>query len=516
MIIIGINLSHDSSICVIKDGVIIDYQMAERLSHYKHDDNYHFMITEIFKKYADIVDQVFVSWFHQNFQHVKTYLIKTIKTYCKDNCNFKIYENDDHHLYHASNAFYNSPFEESAILVIDGGGKRNEVLGRQTESIFHFGKNTKKRFLERLTPHDVHGSCGFAELWENTCYHYGHSGFDAGKLMGASAYGENKSEYPRAYIGLNANPNFIKKLSDMSIYDASYRLQHDSFEVVCQWVDKTITLTNQKNICCSGGYFMNVVNNYKLIKKYPNINFYFDPICTDDGTAIGIAKYFWYDQYPDAKRYELESLYLGSNPNYYDVDGQRYTTPQEVAKLIAERNVVALYQGQSEAGPRALGNRSFLYDPRDPKGRDHVNTVKKRENYRPFAGSVLEEHAHDWFEMLHLESSPFMSYAIPCKKDKQELVPALQHEDGTSRIQTVNREQNEHYYDLIQEFYELTSVPMVLNTSFNLAGDTMVDNFDDAIRTCRDGGIRYLYLPEKQMLVDFGEQNGSQCPDSDS
>jgi len=325
--------------------------------------------------------------------------------------------------------------------------------------------------------------------------------------MVASAYGVENKNHPRAYINRKVNPCFMQNLQQhkISYFDASYRLQNDSFEVICNWIEDTIRLTNQKNICCSGGYFMNVVNNYKLVEKYPHINLYFDPICTDNGTSIGAAKFVYYEKSGVKTKSPLTSLYLGSHANYYDVDGQRYTTPQEVAKLIAERNIVALYQGQSEAGPRALGNRSFLYDPRDPKGRDHVNTVKKREHYRPFAGSVLEEHAHDWFEMLRLKSSPFMSYAIPCKKDKQEIVPALQHEDGTSRIQTVSREQNEHYYDLIQAFYELTGVPMVLNTSFNLAGDTMVDNFDDAIRTCQDGGIRYLYLPEKQMLVDFGE-----------
>jgi len=177
------------------------------------------------------------------------------------------------------------------------------------------------------------------------------------------------------------------------------------------------------------------------------------------------------------------------------------TGPKEIAEILANRNVVAIYQGQAEAGPRALGNRSILYDPRDPDGRDVVNKIKKREYFRPFAGSVLEDKASEWFDMATLKSSPYMMYAVQALDERRNLMPGLQHNDGTSRIQTVNESQNKNYYNLIKEFDKITGVPMLLNTSFNLAGDTLVQTMDDAIRTCREGGIEFLYCPDINTLI---------------
>ena len=130
-----------------------------------------------------------------------------------------------------------------------------------------------------------------------------------------------------------------------------------------------------------------------------------------------------------------------------------------------------------------------------------MNRVKKREYFRPFAGTVLLEHAREWFDMDRLEESPFMSYAIDVLPDKRHLIPSIVHVDGTCRIQTVTREQNKHYYDLISEFYKLTGVPILFNTSFNLAGDTMVDTIQDGLKTLRDSELKYMYLPETSSLI---------------
>lgn len=169
----------------------------------------------------------------------------------------------------------------------------------------------------------------------------------------------------------------------------------------------------------------------------------------------------------------------------------------QVVDLLEQRNVVAIFQGGSEAGPRALGNRSLLYDPRDPEAITKVNKVKRREWWRPFAGSIMLEHAHEWFEMLTIKESPYMSYAMPVKEDKRELIPGIVHFDGTSRIQTVTREQNYHYYNLIENFYKRTGIPLLFNTSFNLAGDPLCHSLDDAIFAIKNSDIDYLYLPEK-------------------
>lgn len=179
----------------------------------------------------------------------------------------------------------------------------------------------------------------------------------------------------------------------------------------------------------------------------------------------------------------------------------KIVTPLDVAELIANKNIVALFQGRSEAGHRALGNRSILYDPRDPNGKDHVNIVKQREWYRPFAASVMLEHVHDWFDMASLKDSPFMMFAVDVIKDKQNLIPCVTHVDGTCRVQTVTQEQNLNFYNLINSFYELTNVPMLFNTSFNLAGEVIVETEEEAIDVIQRSKIEYLYLPEKQILM---------------
>lgn len=180
---------------------------------------------------------------------------------------------------------------------------------------------------------------------------------------------------------------------------------------------------------------------------------------------------------------------------------QNNVTYGDVAKIISEKNIVALFQGRSEAGHRALGNRSILYDPRDPNGKNHVNIVKQREWYRPFAASVMLDHAHDWFDMAGLKESPFMMFAVDVIKNKQDLIPCVTHVDGTCRIQTVTEKQNFNFYNLISEFYKLTGVPMLFNTSFNLAGEVIVETEDEAVDVLQRSKIEYLYLPEKQMLM---------------
>lgn len=167
-------------------------------------------------------------------------------------------------------------------------------------------------------------------------------------------------------------------------------------------------------------------------------------------------------------------------------------------QLIDNEQIVAIFQNDSEWGPRALGNRSILFDPRHPNAKNIVNTIKKREHYRPFACTVMAEHANDYFEMLQLPESPWMSFAIQCKEKALEDIPTLVHADNTCRMQTVTEEQNPNYYNLIKGFYERTGVPIIFNTSFNLGGEAIVENVYDAIDTCNRSMINHLYIPEDQ------------------
>jgi carbamoyltransferase len=173
----------------------------------------------------------------------------------------------------------------------------------------------------------------------------------------------------------------------------------------------------------------------------------------------------------------------------------------DVAKLLADKKIVAIFQGRSESGPRALGNRSMLYTPTDLNGRDHVNQIKGREYFRPLAASMMLEHANEWFDMLGIPESPYMTFSFTCKEDKKHIIPSVIHVDGSCRIQTVTEQQNFHYYNLIKAFYELTGVPMVLNTSLNLGGEPLVETIDDTFNTFAKSKIDYLYLPELQLLV---------------
>ena len=171
-----------------------------------------------------------------------------------------------------------------------------------------------------------------------------------------------------------------------------------------------------------------------------------------------------------------------------------------VELLTDHKQIVGIFQGNSEWGPRALGNRSILFDPRNPQAKRIVNEVKQREDYRPFACTVLKEHAHEYFEMLQLEESPYMSFAVQCKKKAMEDIPTLVHADNTCRMQTVTREQNKNYYDLIKAFGDKTGVPILFNTSFNLGGEAIVETVYDAIDTCNRSMINHLYIPEDQEI----------------
>jgi len=300
------------------------------------------------------------------------------------------------------------------------------------------------------------------------------------------------------------------------------RMQDDYEEYIINLVDLALELSECKNIIISGGCALNCVANYKILKHLPkDVNLYIDPISDDSGIALGMIFYLGnkdgseWNSYADKKfvfdagvktiRKKYNPSYLGTQLEYdytlKDNQSQKDVTVEDVARLLESGNVVAIAQGKAETGARALGNRSILFDPRVENGKEIVNKVKKREWWRPFAGTVLLEHAREWFDMDRLEESPHMTYAINVLPEKQKLIPSITHVDGTCRIQTVTQEQNKHYYDLISEFNTLTGVPILFNTSFNLAGDTIVDNMEDALKTLEESDIEYLYLPDIMKLI---------------
>ena len=196
----------------------------------------------------------------------------------------------------------------------------------------------------------------------------------------------------------------------------------------------------------------------------------------------------------------MGTLYLGPTHDLSKIQGTD-TNYDQIAHFLASRKTVAIFQGRSEAGPRALGNRSILYDPRDPNGKDTVNKIKKRESFRPFAATILQREASSWFDMAGMYESPHMMYAVDSLPDVRDVIPAVLHVDHTCRIQTVTEEQNENYHKLITEFFEQTGCPIIFNTSFNLGGEPLVETVDDAIDTFNKTDIDILWFPEiKQMI----------------
>ena len=225
---------------------------------------------------------------------------------------------------------------------------------------------------------------------------------------------------------------------------------------------------------------------------------------------------FWYGMQDDETIRPGTTLYLGPPQSYTSDEIEKQVnnfggeltdaTHKDVVKLLREKNIVTIFQGRSENGPRALGNRSVLFDPTFEDGKDYVNMVKRREYFRPFAGTILQDDVHEWFDLRGMNDSPFMMYAVNCQPGVAEKIPSIIHVDGTCRIQTVTQEQNKHYYDLIKTFKEETGIPILFNTSFNLGGEPLVETLEDALWTLQQSDIEYLYLPEYGKLVKIANK----------
>jgi carbamoyltransferase len=553
-ITVGVNKGpHDSAVSVFQDDELLLYIEAERLSNIKHD-NKPFLALEFARNQIPYVDNVVLAGLSETttydsykFRDVYTSILCSYKSFT--NRTLTVYDEfAEHHRNHASNAFYNSGFTEALCVVKDGFGSLiqfdNGFSGREISSAFIASYPHTFRVLEKhinipvpfVEPKNwatqfVYASNSLSEAaaFEITAKAFGFKVYDAGKVMGMAAYGEEDPTIPDIVTkdGLinpeifcyedapEGTPDEIRLLKFnypvpedfQGKANFAYKLQSQIQEHVAKNILYLLKVSNQKNLCLSGGFFLNCVSNNYLLKKLPPyVNVYIDPICLDSGTAIGAVQYINRTISKSTVPSPLTSLYLGPKYTYTAEDLEERkkisVTPKDVAKILSEGKMVALYQGRSEAGPRALGNRSILFDPRREDGKDYVNKVKKRESFRPFAGTVLLEKAKDWFELRSLNESKYMMFALDVKEDKKQLIPAVTHKDGTCRVQTLLETDNPHFYTLLKEFDDITSVPVLLNTSFNLAGDALVETLQDALWTLDNSEIDFLYLPELGLLLE--------------
>ena len=430
--------------------------------------------------------------------------------------------------------------------------------GYETESIWHceyptkfspilkvYGNNTGNKAHNGVLDFDG-GATTITKTYEAVSQYLGFGFIEAGKTMGLAPYGKQDDSIPNLFNGNRGSKDvfipmypagaFIdevrfpqlarirdpkewhnnpEKLTDVE-KNLAWKIQQDTQRLVGDYIEGAVAATKDEvqNIVIAGGYGLNCVANYYFKKRFPHLNIYVEPIAHDAGTSIGVAKLLWHnkEENADVRSSPQKSIYYG--PEYSTelleqiLDANQESikvnpiTKEEVAQLIADRNIVTIFQGRSEAGPRALGNRSILYDARDPDGKDKVNVVKGREWFRPFAGSCLLEDANDWFDMAGLEESPFMMYAVNVAADKVSEIPCVTHVDDTCRVQTVSEENNKHFYELIKAYKDITGVPVIFNTSFNLAGAPLVETLTDALTTLYRSKLKYLYLPELGVLVE--------------
>lgn len=563
--ILGINPGHNGSAALLVDGEVVYYVEEERLSRAKYDGNPFRGMLDIMQKWH--VDELVIAGTGQEEHKLPwtgedAYSALVRKFYP----NVKIQKlGNEHHLGHAASAFYNSGFETAVALIVDGAGslkkekvdEKDETLtaeGYETESIWHceypgkfalvrkvYGSNAGPKVDTGVFDFDG-GATTITKTYEAVSHYLGFGFIEAGKTMGLAPYGKYDDNIPRLFNGNRGSKDvfipgypagayidqgrfpYLRQYADPREWhtdseklttvekNLAWHIQNDTQELIGNYIEQAVQITNTNNVVIAGGYGLNCVANYYLKKRFPHLNIYVEPVANDAGTSIGVAKLVWHTSQGDSTVRPQKSIYYG--PEYskelleYILDANKEaikvtpTTKEEVAQLIADKNIVSIFQGRSEAGPRALGNRSILYDSRDPEGKDKVNLVKGREWFRPFAGSVLLEDANDWFDMAGLEESPFMMYAVNVAADKVSEIPCVTHVDDTCRVQTVSEENNKHYYELIKAYKDITGVPVIFNTSFNLAGHPLVETLQDALNTIFSSKLKYIYLPELGVLVE--------------
>lgn len=429
----------------------------------------------------------------------------------------------EHHLAHAASAFFCSPYDEAAFLSVDGAGE-------WTTTLLGAGRGTRlAKLSETAYPH----SLGF--LYSAVTRHLGfRPNTDEYKVMGLASYGKpavldrlrplvrmqggtfrlDLSYFTFQYDleGGYVSAKFAEAFGPPRRRDEPIDERHRDLAASLQGlleaaagalVDHLHARTGLSRLCIAGGVGLNTVMNGHLLARGPFKEIFVQPAAYDAGTSLGAAQYVYHVLEGKPKSFTMDHVLYG--PAYSDAACKAvleacrlpYQEPASiesaVARLVAGGQVVGWFQGPMEFGPRALGCRSILADARRAEMKDVVNLrIKKREDFRPFAPSVLEEKAGEYFDLAG--DSPFMILVCPVRPEKRAVIPAVTHVDGTARVHTVKASVNPRYHRLIREFETLTGVPVVLNTSFNLQGEPIVCTPEDALRCFYGSGLDALAL----------------------
>jgi carbamoyltransferase len=551
MRILSVNVSHDASACILNDGEIECYFKEERVTKRKRDKLSLCSIVEVVKKCKGKIDYV-LSNTHSAVRPGETELYYEILHRLSKVPYENIIEfSQHHHLSHAGVTFYNSGFDKCLVVVVDGEGSKFEDVVSECESVYvasypdsfkpilknfyrnpsyNYSNSFNKNTISQLKSHfncecNFNGNIGgIVTLYSTASILISQSSLENGKPMGLSSYGKNIKDFPKFFAtetgavddnlfypclpsGGNTtykpyNNKITRKVTEenYNFYaDYAYEIQTQTQEAVGNLIEKAIETTGIKQVCIVGGYGMNVVANHYYLQRFPNVEFYFEPLSDDSGVTIGAAKVFYHQKTQDEIIRPLKTTSFHGIT--YDISSykERTKSVKDIANLLNQDKSVAVYTGLAEAGQRALGNRSIFFNALNPDAKDLVNEIKKREWYRPFACIVLEEDANIYFDMGRIKSSPFMTICFPVRLEYVKIIPGVTHIDNTCRIQTISKTDG-YLYELLQEFKTLSGHGILLNTSFNLAGEPLVETPEDAFNTLNNSCLDYLWFEETQQL----------------
>jgi carbamoyltransferase len=584
MNILGISCYfHDAAAALIRDGQVIAAAEEERFTRKKHD--YEFPINAIRfcleNSKIEAQDLDYVAFFEKPFVKFERLLLTCLQTFPKSYAVFReamvtwladklwikhliqkelgIPESKilfgEHHLSHASSAFYCSPYERSAILTVDG-------VGEWTTASIGIGSGTNIKLLKEIRfPHSlgllysaftaflgfevnegeykvmgmapfgtpryadkVHrlinlSNDGSFELnMDYFSFHYSRKDTFNSKFV--DLFGKPRDPKSHFFTPTTGYPSYFGEKPEnfealgkenQHYADIASSIQAVIEEALIKMANAAFQETGEKKLCMAGGVALNSVANAKILKQTPFDEIYVQPAAGDGGCAIGAALYAYHHVLGKPRNYIMEHAYYGqeyangSISSFLQENGiasERFDNEDQIISRVVDElqngKVIGWFQGRFEWGPRALGNRSILADPRRTDMKDLVNVkIKFREPFRPFAPSVPAEDAGKYFDLPSAEKhypARFMLYVVDVLPDKQSVLPAITHVDGTGRLQTVRKEYNPKYHKLIRTFGEATGVPVVLNTSFNLKGEPIVNTPEQAFRTFSRSGMDYLVL----------------------
>lgn len=459
-----------------------------------------------------------------------------------------------HHFGHAVSAFGTSGFSDSAVLVIDGAGSELEDLNdaerqvvsaaipgaAETISMYEASGTRVTPLLKYagtwLRPQQLAGAAvspgmqsfnSVGAMYSSAALQIFGNYMDAGKVMGLAPYGEPTipiEEFVTVEQGhLRFTCNVVRRFPYAERYPKHLReyrelaasVQRALEFALMHLVRQIRERTSSDNLSLAGGVALNSVVNERIIRESGFKNVYIIPAAEDSGTAIGAALFGSWQLTGRNARIRLKRDSLGRTYNSDVVRDAAENTPNIVSRystntveatvdLLCAGNTVGWFRGGSELGPRALGHRSILCDPRKPDAKDILNLqVKYREDFRPFAPVVLAEHVREWFDADGVPvDSPFMLRVMPVRPDKRNIIPAVVHVDGTSRLQTVTKEVNGAYYEVVEGFYKRTGVPLVLNTSLNTLGEPVVETPEDALWCLLLSGLDCCVIEDRIVTKD--------------